>query len=498
MRQPYDVAIVGAGFAGSLMALCLERIGLTAVLIDQGAGPRFKIGESSTPVANFLLERIAEEFRLPHLRPLATYGDWVREYPELTRGLKRGFSYFQHQQGRPFQSGPAHPRELLVTASQGPDDADTHWLRADFDEQLVQWVCSAGIPYLCQTSIESVEFADLVHLSGKRQHETVELSARFLIDASGDGGFLSRQLQIPSWVDRMHTSSRGLFSHFRQLRPWHQVLPEGATRDYPFPCDCAALHHLIDEGWMWVLQFDGGVASCGFSLDTHRGPLDTTISPEEEWGRLMDAYPSLAEQFSRSMIVDPPGKLLRTGRLQRLSSRIAGANWAMLAHAAGFVDPLHSTGIAQSLCGIYRLVKVFQRDWGTPRMPRSLEEFQQTVHAEFRLMDLLVAGGFRSMRCFPLFVAYSMFYFAAATTCERDLRRGNRSAEQAFLLGDDVRFCEVVQNSFRDLCNLTEEHPSAAAIATFERQVAAAIEPYNHAGLCDSARKNMYPYLHVP
>ena len=51
-----DIAIIGAGFSGSLLSMLLKRIGLTSVLIDRGSHPRFAIGESSTPIANLLLE----------------------------------------------------------------------------------------------------------------------------------------------------------------------------------------------------------------------------------------------------------------------------------------------------------------------------------------------------------------------------------------------------------------------------------------------------------
>lgn len=40
--------------------------------------------------------------------------------------------------------------------------------------------------------------------------------------------------------------------------------------DGPYSDDWAAIHHLIDEGWMYSLRFDDGVTSAGF-LVTPRG-----------------------------------------------------------------------------------------------------------------------------------------------------------------------------------------------------------------------------------
>lgn len=96
-----------------------RRLGLSVALLERGRHPRFAIGESSTPLANLLLEEIADEFELPALRPFSKWGSWQREHPEVGCGLKRGFTFYQHELGRPFPSEPAAAlaRQLLVDAS---------------------------------------------------------------------------------------------------------------------------------------------------------------------------------------------------------------------------------------------------------------------------------------------------------------------------------------------------------------------------------------------
>ncbi len=44
IREVADVAIVGSGFAGSLMALILERQGRRVVLLEKGCHTRFALG----------------------------------------------------------------------------------------------------------------------------------------------------------------------------------------------------------------------------------------------------------------------------------------------------------------------------------------------------------------------------------------------------------------------------------------------------------------------
>ena len=135
-RLEGDVAVLGSGFGGSLMALVLQRIGLEPIVIDKATHPRFAIGESSTPTANMILADLAERYDLPRLDPLAKYGPWTQAYPDVGVGRKRGFSYFRHQMGQPFTPDPDHGNELLVAASSDSFLSDTHWLRADVDAFL--------------------------------------------------------------------------------------------------------------------------------------------------------------------------------------------------------------------------------------------------------------------------------------------------------------------------------------------------------------------------
>src|SRR5690606_970540 len=74
--QRVDVAIIGSGSSATLLAMALRRRGRSVALVEAGRHPRFAIGESSTPLANLLLEEIATEYDLPRLAPLAKWSTW--------------------------------------------------------------------------------------------------------------------------------------------------------------------------------------------------------------------------------------------------------------------------------------------------------------------------------------------------------------------------------------------------------------------------------------
>src|SRR5262249_52467262 len=131
-RQEFQIAVVGSGFGGSLIAIMTHRLGLSTVLIERGRHPRFAIGESSTPLANLLLEEISAEYDLPFVRPLSKWGTWQKQLPQLASGLKRGFTFFHHEFGKTFATDASRRNQLLVGASPNEEIADTHWYRPDF------------------------------------------------------------------------------------------------------------------------------------------------------------------------------------------------------------------------------------------------------------------------------------------------------------------------------------------------------------------------------
>ena len=83
MTHRYDIAVTGSGFAGSLIAMIARRLGYSVLLLEKGKHPRITIGESSTPLANLLLEELADRYDLPAIRPLSKWGSWQHTYPQI-------------------------------------------------------------------------------------------------------------------------------------------------------------------------------------------------------------------------------------------------------------------------------------------------------------------------------------------------------------------------------------------------------------------------------
>jgi FADH2 O2-dependent halogenase len=490
IREQADVVVLGAGFAGSLMALVLHRLGRRVVLVERGRHPRFALGESSTPIANLALAEISRMYDLPALLPLAKYGTWKHTYPHLVCGKKRGFTFAAHSPGEPFIPCPRHGNELLVTASPADEIADTHWLRADVDHFIVQQAVAAGVHYLDRTALDRIEPGPPWQLAGEREGEAVALTAAFVVDATGPAGALARALNIGTRPDEVRTNSWSVFSHFADVERWEDIQAEqgGRTDEHPYHCDDAALHHVLEEGWMWVLRFDNGVTSAGFLLDGSKHQPDVSIAPQEEWARIMARYPSVARQFHRARSVLP---WMRTARLQRRARRTAGATWAMLAPAAYTLDALYSTGNAHALLTIQRLARIVEHSWGHD-MHELLDGYDRTLQREMRFLDMLVHGSYRAFAHFELLAGFTMYYFAGAIAAEERRKQGRAEPDEEFLSSHITEFRAGFERGYWTLLELCrQESPD---VESFTRQVAADIAPWNTVGLCDPKKRNLYPY----
>jgi hypothetical protein len=116
-----------------------------------------------------------------------------------------------------------------------------------------------------------------------------------------------------------------------------------------------------------VLQFNNGVTSAGVAATDELASQLRFSDGAEAWKRVVDLIPGIEGTVRRC-----PGiaAICAYAAHAFRSSEVAGERWALLPSAAGFVDPLLSTGIPLTLLGVSRLAEIIERDWGTQRFQR--------------------------------------------------------------------------------------------------------------------------------
>ncbi|MFL5480563.1 MAG: NAD(P)/FAD-dependent oxidoreductase [Gemmatimonadaceae bacterium] len=499
MKSRYEIAIVGSGFAGSLLARILTSIGYDVVLLERGMHPRFAIGESSTPLANLSLERIGLRYGLEDCYALAAHGRWVKRFPQLRRGLKRGFTFYRHHPGQRFEDRGPDSERLLVAASPGDAIADSHWFRADVDQHFVDQAVAAGVDYFDHVDLNSASFSrNHATLGGTRLGEVVQFDVSFVIDASGPGGFLARQLSLASDLARTHTRAALVFSHFDGVSLMQDSVPGLPVG--PYPEDWAAVHHVIDEGWMYSLRFDHGTTSAGFLLNPQivgSLPSGTSVSGEAFWQTLLARYPTIGDLFSDAK---PSMPIAFRPLIQHRLAQSSGDRWLLMPHAFAFVDPLFSTGISWSLRVVERIALMFEAVASGSRVPSpsTRDRYSAALLAEGDQIDLLVAGAYRAMASFDLFSAQAMLYFAAVSFAEASqrLQPDDSIAWRGFLGVGDPVLEPLPRESLRRLEHiLAQGKPMGAQDARrgFVEWVHRSIKPRNVAGLGDPKYQNLYP-----
>jgi FADH2 O2-dependent halogenase len=522
----YDFLIVGSGFASSVLAIVLQRLGYSCLLVEAHDHPRFAIGESSTPIADQILLDLGHDFKLPELSRLGRWST-ARHIPGVVVGCKQGFTYCFADTNHDQPTVPV----LMVPASPTAEVADSHWHRGSVDHYLVRCAIARGADLRTRTRVtelQRVENAWQVKLTPQDSQQIPEwVEAKFLVDGSGPAAVVATLLAEALPMSGSNTTpqpsrrsglsfatdSGSLFGHFQLPIDWPKTweawqLP---VERFSFPPQWAALHHVTTEGWMWHLAFDNDVVSLGWVLPSSVWrKLGAESSPEARWQfwkLQLRRYPKLEALYREAPLVDPPTGLGLIPHQQRFRSEIVGPGWLALPNTVGFVDPLHSTGIGHSLCAVQKVVRTLVRQGRLD--DRFLQAYSDRLRQEFWLVDQLVAAAYSSFGQPEKWEAAVMLYFAAAINFEewRDQsRRFQRTqppsatadfqayAESVpwqspdFLMADRTDWLERVVRA-RSLLQRPKRPP-----AGWLSEMAKILGPMNTVGLCDPTLHGIYHY----
>src|SRR5690606_21298790 len=305
-KEIVDVLIIGAGPSGMVSAAYLHNQGLKVVVVEKSAFPRFSIGESLIPQCMDNLEEAGL------LNAVMAAGFQKKFGARFIKGNQVGEFDFSQKHGEGW---------------------DWTWQvpRADFDMILAEEAMRQGVDIRFKTEVLHVDFEgkDSVIQIRNEEGEISEVSARFIIDASGFGRVLAQQLKLEAPPQIAAHSS--VFTHINENNR-----PKGKEGEL------ITFEVLATDVWFWYFPFSNGNSSLGFVAPNSwfkNFSGDNTAVFKEMLGTLeyyngrFDDYPFL---FSPQKVEN----------ISKNVTRLYGDGYVLTGNSAEFLDPVFSSGVS--------------------------------------------------------------------------------------------------------------------------------------------------------
>lgn len=322
MMGQLDVAVLGGGLAGQLLARQLQRRlpGMRVALFERSSRAAAKVGESMVELGSHYLVR--------------RHG--LSRYLYEHHNLKNGLRYFF--------DGPDRDLPLVEMSEMGTLNLPFHPSfqvdRARMEDDLAEMNRQDGIEVRLSTEVAGVELA-----SGGAPHAlTVEgpdgrerVSARWIVDATGRSSLLARALGLREPEEEHRVGA--VWGRFEGVADVDELGDDAfRARVRHTVRGLSTLHFLHSGYWIWVIPLRGGLTSIGISGTPAR---EKALRTPEGFRRFLEEHGVLRRLLANAKAVDH-------GSLARIAFGTARFfhpdRWALVGEAATAADPLYSPG----------------------------------------------------------------------------------------------------------------------------------------------------------
>src|SRR5437868_7177221 len=303
----YDVAIIGGGPAGSIAAAFLARARRRVVVLGRDKFTRFHSWESLLP------------FSMQAFTGLGLHEKFARAgFMEKFGGEMQG------------ACGGDGVKFYFEDGFRSRTDRSYQVTRADFDKVLLDHAAESGAEVREETSVDKIDFSDdgvTIAVSGTKNGGTAAIRARYVIDASGRNSILGAKFKLKKNYD--HLQKVSVFAHY-----------DGMTRAEGRDGTLTRMVRALDR-WFWVIPLTATRTSVGVVLD---GAVfkKSGLSAEDFLQQAIEDQPLLMQQMRDAERVTP----VRTAAdFSYRSTQLTGDRWMLAGDAAGFIDPVFSSGV---------------------------------------------------------------------------------------------------------------------------------------------------------
>lgn len=304
MESLYDVAIIGGGPAGSTAATMLARQGHKVLVLEREKFPRFHIGESLLPHSMEAFERLGVKAEMDK-RFVHKYG------AEISTACGANTVKIFFQKGLK----PCHAYAYQVT-------------RSEFDKLLLDNSIKNGAEVHQETFVEHLDFgADEIGLTLKDANGTQKVRARYLLDCSGRNAVVGQYFKLKRNYETLKKFS--VFAHY-----------ENVARDEGKEGGFIRIIRAHDR-WYWMIPLTPTKMSIGFVMDI-ADFKEAKKSPEVALEESLREYPTIWNRMTNATRVT---EVHSASDYSYRNTSLIGDRWMLAGDAAGFIDPVFSTGV---------------------------------------------------------------------------------------------------------------------------------------------------------
>ena len=354
--ENYDVAIIGGGPAGSTAATLLSKAGRRVIVLERDKFPRFHIGESLLPFSMQTFTRLGLQEKL-RAGFLENFGGEIAE----AGGEKAAKFYFKDG------FGSRTDRSYQVT-------------RSKFDKMLLDHAAESGAEVREETLVENVDFdRDGAMLSLRRDARSRVLGraearlsenirARYVVDASGRNSVIGNKFKLKK--SYQHLQKLSLFAHY-----------EGLEREEGIDATLTRMVRTL-QSWFWVIPLENDRTSIGIVLEA-ADFKSSGLSAEEFFERAIAEQPLVRNRIGAGRRVS---QVYTAADFSYRSERLTGDRWLLAGDAAGFIDPVFSSGVFLAVLAGEQAADVLHEVLDHPKRARRLfRHYERLIN---RAMDV--------------------------------------------------------------------------------------------------------------
>lgn len=309
--QQFDVVIIGAGPSGSVSASLLKKQGFSVCVLEKQHFPRFVIGESLLPHCMEILED-AGLVDAVHAEKSFQFKNGAA----FTWGNR--YTYFDFTDK--FTAGPGTTYQVR---------------RGIFDKILIDETAKKGVEVRFGHEVLALDNSgDVAVISARTEAgEDYQISAKFVLDASGYGRVLPRlmALDTPS-----HLPAR--LAHFTHIDD------NITATDFDRNKILITTHPTHRDVWLWLIPFADNRCSIGVVglPDVLEGDSETVLKKFALECPMLNRILANANWNNEFPFRNIQGYSANVKSLH-------GKHFALLGNAAEFLDPVFSSGVTIAL-----------------------------------------------------------------------------------------------------------------------------------------------------